>query len=537
MNDENIEKTVSGEKDEISNSSSSAGRENLVESEKARDKYRGEPDILSSDDREVGSESADEAETSPRNKFLIIGGILLASLLLITGVIYFERRNAATTAGTAADSSGAPADEKADVVVSVKVATAEKQPIAKNVSTLATVAPLEQSSVSASLSAQIKQMRLLKNQYVKQGDVIAVLASQDLEAQRNEASAALQEAQLNLQTLQKVTIPQTAAQSQKDLSDAKANADNARATYERRKDLYAKGGLSLKELEASQLALQNADNALKLAQQNSSLNNSAVNPNARAIAESKIKQAQDRVNTIDVQRNLAEVRAPISGVVTDQFQYEGEFAAQGAKLVTISNVGEVIVKANFADTVVADLHQGDAVAVYPPSNPDERMGGKVTLISRSSDPQNRTVEVWATFPNGRGLLRAGDAVQFVVSSNPVSDAIVVPLAAVTLDATNGSEGTVMTVDKDSVAHETKIKIGIKNGDLVEITEGLEEGDTVVIEGNYALPDGTKVEVAKDDEDTKDDAGAKDAGAKDAGVKDAGAKDPADKSGDAKDSGK
>ena len=127
------------------------------------------------------------------------------------------------------------------------------------------------------------------------------------------------------------------------------------------------------------------------------------------------------------------------------------------------------------------------------------MGGKVTLISRSSDPLNRTVEIWANFANGRGLLRVGDAVQFVVSGNPASDAVVVPAAAVTLDASNAAEGTIMTVDKDNIAHETKVKIGIKQADKIQITEGLSGGETVIIEGNYALPDGTKVEIAKDNQ--------------------------------------
>ena len=61
----------------------------------------------------------------------------------------------------------------------------------------------------------------------------------------------------------------------------------------------------------------------------------------------------------------------------------------------------------------------------------------------------------------------------------------------------------MTVDDASVAHETKVKVGIKNGDLIQIAEGLDEGATVVTEGNYALPDGTKVEVAKDDAATSE----------------------------------
>jgi RND family efflux transporter MFP subunit len=149
---------------------------------------------------------------------------------------------------------------------------------------------------------------------------------------------------------------------------------------------------------------------------------------------------------------------------------------------------------------VADLKVGDAVTVHPADTPDEQMNGKVTLISRSADPQNRTVEVWARFGNPRGLLKVNGSAQFVVSSEPAEDAVVIPLAAVTLDASNAGEGTVMTVDEESVAHETKVRIGIKQGDKVQILEGLEGGETVVTEGNYALPDGTKVEIAKDEEE-------------------------------------
>ena len=473
-------------------------KENITNIEAQREESaNADGEILPTDSTtETEIETPDETDetTSPRQKFFIIGGIVAACLLLIFGYLYYERsKTANVNAATSADAA------KTGTIVSVKVATAEKQPIAQEFTAVGNVAPAQASTVSASLSAQIKQMRLLKNQFVQQGEVLVVLASQDLQAQHNEATAALDEAKLNLQTLQKVTIPQSRAQIEKDLSDAQANADNARATYERRKDLYAKGGLSLKELEASGLVLKNAENALRLAQNNAKLNISAVNPNSQAIAQTKIKQAQQRISTIDTQANLAQVRAPISGIVTDQFQFEGEYAAAGAKLLTIADTGSVIVKANFSDTVVANLKMGDAVTIFPSGAPDERMGGKVTLISRSSDPLNRTVEIWANFGNGRGLLRVGDAVQFVVSGNPASDAVVVPAAAVTLDASNAAEGTIMTVDKDNIAHETKVKIGIKQADKIQIIEGLSGGETVVIEGNYALPDGTKVEIAKDNQ--------------------------------------
>ena len=440
---------------------------------------------MAEEDYTTDPENEPEPEASEKSSFnakpFVIAAIVIVAIVMV-GLFFFLKK----------EDKDDEAGKKEAPVVSVKVVKAEKNTISAEISAPATVSPVEQSIVASTISAQIIQMRLLKNEVVQKGEVVAVLASQDLQAQLNEAK-------LNLETLEKVTIPQTSAQNEKDLSDAKANLDNARSVYERRRDLYQKGGISLKELEASQLTATNADNAYKLAQKSSGLNRSAVNPNARAIAESKIHQAQDRVNTIQVQTNMAEIKAPITGVVTDQFQFQGEFAASGAKLLTIANLGEVIVKAQLADTVVKALKAGDAVSVYPPSAPDERMTGRVTLISRTSDLQSRTVEVWARFGNPRGLLIAGGSVQFVVTSDTARDVIVIPLAAVTLNASNAEEGTVMVVGIDSAAHETKVKIGIKQGDKVQITEGLKGGESVVVEGNYGLPDGTKVEIAPDDE--------------------------------------
>jgi multidrug efflux pump subunit AcrA (membrane-fusion protein) len=429
----------------------------------------------------------DKGPHGQKRAIFVAAGIFVL-LLLVGGVYLIWHRNAAS-----------PSEEKEDVVVSVKIAKAEKDSIAKEVSAVGTVVPLERADVAANISAQIRQMSLLKNKLVKRGDPVAVLSSEDLIAQRNEAQAALEEARLDLQTVQKVTIPQATAQSTKDVNDAKAAVDNTRATYERRHALYQKGGISLKELEASELAYTNAQDAYRLALANAQINRTGINPNSQSIAVAKIKQAQDRLANIDVQVKRGTVRAPITGIVTDQFQYEGEFAQQGGKLVTIADISTVIVKAQFADTVVHDLKVGDAVSVYPLEAPDEKMTGSVTLISRSSDPQNRTVEVWAKFGNPRGLLPANGAVQFVVESQPVEDAVVVPSSAVVLEATNADEGTVMVVGPDMIAHETKVKVGIRQGDKTQILEGLQGSETVITQGNYELPDGTKVEVATEEE--------------------------------------
>ena len=424
-----------------------------------------------------------------RNIVLIVMGLVV---LLIAMLIIWRVRRSKTEAET-----------EVTPTVSVKVAKAEKQTIAAPVTAVGTIWPREKADVGAKISAQIKSMALLKNKLVRAGEVIAVLESRDLQAQRAEAVAALNEARANERSLITGTIPKTNAEDQKALNDARAKVNTARATYERRRALYDKGGISKKDLEASQLDLTTAEDELRLEEQTVALRERSLNPNDRALAAARTAQAQQHLATVDAQLSYATIRSPITGIVTDQFQYEGEFASAGGKLVTIADTSTVIVKAPFSDTAVAQVKTGDTVTVVPTDTSAEEMHGQVTLLSRSSDPASRAVEVWVTLGNGDGKLRANGAAQVTIAANSKNDAIVVPASAVTLETSDASEGTVMVVDDQNVAHETKVTIGIRTPDKIEIIEGLKGGETVVIEGNYALADGTKVEVATEDEKKED----------------------------------
>ena len=337
----------------------------------------------------------------------------------------------------------APAEEEeAAVVVGVRVAKAERKPIAAESSTLGTIFPREQATVSPKIGGQIVHMRLLKNEAVGKGEVIAQLEAPD-----------------------------------RDIRDARSNLEGARALYERRRALYAQGGIALREVEAARLALTTAENTVRLAEDRTG-SAGAVEPGGSRGAG----------------LTYASVRAPISGVVTDQFQFEGEFAAAGAKLVTIADLSEIIVKAQVADNVVAQLHAGDAATILLPDHPGVRLSGRISLISRSSDPVNRTVEIWVNLANASGLLRAGGAAEVVVATKQTSDAVVVPASAVTLDSPDKNTGTVVVVDAGNVAHVRRVTIGIRAPQIVQVTAGLQGGETVVTEGNYALPDGSKVEI-------------------------------------------
>lgn len=452
----------------------------------------------------IVSSPADE-KPQPRNRLLelvswrknrnwLIAAALFAALALVIIWLSAGRKTEEEETAEAA-------------TVSVRVAKVERGEIAAEVSALGTIFPREVATVSPKINAQIKQMALLKNKPVRAGEAVATLEARDIQAQRAEAAAALEEAQANARLLSGGTIPETTAQDEKALRDARANVANAQATYERRLTLYQRGGISKKELETSELALKLAQSDLRVAESAAKVHQVTTNPSNRALADSRVRQAQDRLAALDAQLSYATIRAPFTGVITEQFQYEGEYVAAGAKLFTIADVSEMIVKAPFADTVAAQLKVGDEVKILPADLSGEELTGSISLVSRASDPQNRTVEVWVNLKNEGGRLRASGAAKMIVSTNAESDALIIPVSAVTLDATNADEGTVMIVDEESVAHETKVKVGIRSGDRVQIISGLQGGETVITEGNYALPDESKVEINEGETDEKDKEGA------------------------------
>lgn len=386
-------------------------------------------------------------------------------------------------------------DEAEAPVVSVRVARAEIGPIAQPLEIVGTIASRQEATISPKVSGQIAQMGLLKNRVVHRGDVLAVLESRDLTAQRAEASAALHEAEIGITNTGQGAIPLTNAQDAKAVRDAQATLDTMRKIYERRKALYDQGGISSKELDASQLDLTKAEDDLRLSERSATLHQGTTNPSDLAAAQSKAQQASNRLASLTAQADYATIRAPFDGVVTDQFQYQGDFATAGNKLLTIADTSSVIVKAPLSIDTALGVHAGDAASVKPDAIPGVTLQGTVNLVGRSADAQSRSVELWITLPNPDGRLRSNSAARVIVASGNVPKAVVVPAAAVTLDATNANSGVVMVVDAKSVAHEVRVTTGAHTRDRTQITSGLRGGETVVIEGNYGLPDGTRVQNA------------------------------------------
>jgi multidrug efflux system membrane fusion protein len=94
--------------------------------------------------------------------------------------------------------------------------------------------------------------------------------------------------------------------------------------------------------------------------------------------------------------------------------------------------------------------------------------------------------------NPQARLKPGTSVQLSMLAQTVKDAVAVPAASI-LTAEDGTTN-VMIMGPDHRAHQTTVKTGIRDGDRVQISEGVQPGQKVILSGAYGLPDNTKVTV-------------------------------------------
>jgi multidrug efflux pump subunit AcrA (membrane-fusion protein) len=102
------------------------------------------------------------------------------------------------------------------------------------------------------------------------------------------------------------------------------------------------------------------------------------------------------------------------------------------------------------------------------------------------------VEVWFEVKNPKHELKPGTSVHLSMTAQTVKDALVVPASSI-LTSPDGTT-TVMVAGSDGLAHKKPVKLGIRNGEDVQIIEGLSEGEKVISNGAYGLPDTTKIKI-------------------------------------------
>ena len=366
----------------------------------------------------------------------------LVAAVAVAGGAYFwmEGRSAARIAA----SEKAHQPPKPTPVV---VAAARQETVPVEVTGLGTVQASASVQIRTRVDGEILTVHFREGDTVKANDLLFTLDARSAEA--------------------------TLRQAQASLARDKVQLANAQRELARMKDLAGKGIAPQASLEKSQTEVDTLQTA--------------------------IAADQASIDNLSVQRGFTEIRAPIAGRTGVVNLTAGNVAraSDSQPLVTINQISPVralaAIPQRYFEQVQKGLAAGELDATASNRDlPGREAAGKVNFLDNAVDTPTGTFQVRATFANEEGILWPGMFVNVTVRLGTLPDAVVVPIAALQ----TGARGTyVFAVTADSLATIKPVTVVRQHGADVAVT-GVGAGDTVVVDGQLRLVQGTRVEIQK-----------------------------------------
>jgi RND family efflux transporter MFP subunit len=254
----------------------------------------------------------------------------------------------------------------------------------------------------------------------------------------------------------------------------------------------AEAGLALSRAESANAAEEAERLRTLLAQKAASQQRYDQLRTQAEVARARVEQMEARV--AKARRDLAqtEVVAPYAGSVVERRAHEGAMAGQ-APILVLQESGALEAILNVPEATPVAVRAGDPVRLFVEGLPDP-IAAAVSAVSQRVDPGTRTYEVRAEVSDASGQLKAGSYARAELS---VSRAEPRPVAHRSAVLTRDGRTFVLKVE-DGVVRYTPVRVGVSEGERVELLGGVAEGDVVVRgEATLRLADGARVTLPPD----------------------------------------
>jgi HlyD family secretion protein len=398
-----------------------------------------------------------------------------------------------------------PAEKEATAPAPVQVTAVTQATIRRIVDGDGILFPLDQANVMPKIAAPVQKFFVNRGDHVKQGQLLAILENRDLMAAAAESKGSMEQAESNLRATEGATVPEAVVKAQTDLDAAREARDAAKKVLDSREQLFKQGALAGRQVDESQVAYAQAVGQYKAAEEHLKTLQSVAKEEQIKGAAAQVETAQAHYQSQEAQVAYSRVVSPIGGVVSDRPLNAGEMANPGAPLLTVIDISRVVARVNVPQAEAGRVKAGQDAILTQTGKSDE-VEGKVWVVSPATDPNTTTVQVWVQVPNPGEVLKPGSSVHAAIVTEIYKAATVVPVAAILPGEEGGT--ALLTVGSDSLAHRKPAKLGIREGNQVQILSGVAPGEEVVVAGGLGLDDKAKVKVittaveeSDDDEDS------------------------------------
>jgi RND family efflux transporter MFP subunit len=233
------------------------------------------------------------------------------------------------------------------------------------------------------------------------------------------------------------------------------------------------------------------------------------------VAEAKRKSVKAAISQTAISAGHAIIRAPISGVVANKRVNQGDLAAPQIPLCDIMTEDPVKVVLKIPEREIAHVGLEQTASIALDAYPGRTFRGAVAKILPYMDPATRTNEVEVLLPNPvhptshQRLLKPGMFGRATIVAKESRNALVVPERAL-LMSDDAAEGAMIAfvVDEGDIARKRSVRIGIRQGERVEVLSGLKEKEQLVVRGQHGLEDGEPVKRFENESNTEEKKGTR-----------------------------
>jgi RND family efflux transporter MFP subunit len=342
--------------------------------------------------------------------------------------------------GTRPDSGGGARGRNASIVLGpADVAKAVRGTVEAVIAVSGDLRALESATVRSRLDGILEKVTVREGQSVAAGAVLAQFESSEQEASLRSADA--------------------------DVAAAKSDAETAEWNAEQSRELYKVGAIAERDLRVAEQAADAAKARL-------------------AASEARQRAAANVVRD-------TKVTAPFAGTIEKRLVQDGENTPRGTQLFTMVRTSTLELTGSVPAKNADDVRPGQTVRFTVDGR---SFTGRVARVSPTIDPASRSVAVYVTVPNPRGLLKGNTFATGDLVTTTVNDALTVPISAVR-DNVDGTRRFVYRIAGGELAM-AYVKTGItdESRGTVQILDGLGEQDQVVVGSPGTLGPGMKVQV-------------------------------------------
>lgn len=374
----------------------------------------------------------------------------------------------------------------------VGVVRAERRELSRSVSIPATLLPYEEATLVAHVTGYVREVPVREGARVKRGDLLVAIDLPLLAEDMARAQAAVQEAEaarVAAEAQAAVAVADTRTREAA-VTRAQADAQLRRLQLARARTLHGERAATGEQVENAEGEAAVAEANVLAAEASVGAAQAAAQAAAAAVsrAEAAVASARADASRLDALARLSRIECPYDQALVTARHVDPAVLvrADTAPLVTVMNVARLRAVMNLDERDAVRVGPGTSLQLTPDALRSATRAAEVTRVAGAIDPSTRTMRLEVDLDNADGALRPGMFVVAVVTVFRRPDAIVLPARCLLGD------GKSVYVVREGIAKRQTVRVGVDDGVVVEIEEGVSAGEEVVATGKEGLSDGMKV---------------------------------------------